>query len=146
MKRKDWKIKKSKKILYGSFYKSYNLYFLRKLFIKKTTFLLKKNIKPNFIYFNSILNKAKLTKNIYMYKNYFLIKNNFYKSLPIFLIKKSNEFELLFKNFTINNNYDFFSLNKNIYKKIFFDRGVLFNIYNKLNNGNNNDFIKFFFR
>ena len=93
MKRKDWKIKKSKKNIYGNFFKKYikkkkRIFFLRKLFIRKNSLLFKKNLISNFNLYFKFLDNLHITKNSYI-KIFFLKNiNNYLSVLPNFLIKK----------------------------------------------------------
>lgn len=115
MKRKDWKTKDLKKDIFDKKLKKKlkikrlkpRFLFLRKLFIRKNKYLVKKNLFLNFFFLKSFLNLYKKTKQNYL--NNLFFKTNVDK-LAVFpeysvvknVINKKNKFKFLKIKYKIN--------------------------------------------
>jgi len=120
MKRKDWKIKKLKKNIYGKFLKPVTVLFLRKLNLRKKQKLFKKNNISNFYFYNSLLSFIKLKKFFYLKKLF-----KFYKNSQKIIIFPNYS---IFKNiFGLNNAFNSF-LSTNNFKSIFINNNISSNI------------------
>lgn len=140
MRRKDWRIKNLKKDISGNFNKKLKNYnssstsilekkkksfflkrrlFLRKLFLRKTRFLIKKNLVLNLFFLKKLLNNFKYKKQL-LSENIFIKTNvNKQRIFPEFNIKK-NIFQnkVKFKNL-IKKELNCVYLNNNLFKNVY---------------------------
>ena len=130
MKRKDWKIKKLTENTYGkknkfflknsnkksSYWRRTKVYFLRKLFIRKNSVLIKKNLISNYFFLKKLILSNKKKKLFFLNKfifNNLMILDKTIELYPLFYNRKKvfNDF-LNFKLFLKKNNLNYFSINR----------------------------------
>jgi len=163
MKRKDWKIKNLKEDIYGKTNKitkkrkyiiRERFLFLRKLYLRRYTFLIKKNLVFNYFFYRSFLNYYKKQKQKYIYNIFFKNKKNLKPFLPEFSLSKNVfnskfRFKSLAKKHNINyifcaNRYNDSNFGLNYYTKDFDKKNFNYiNLVKDLNEDENKGLIQF---